>query len=190
MNRITRLAFTLLCVTGIGCGSSAPSTAPSANSGQAASAGQSASVGESSVASQKAAASATAATAIGAKCEKRPMKFDPTKIELSGAWLPNDGGIYYIRQLGKTIWWNGMSERDRPAAQLGRDWNNVARGEIKPDLTVQIEWSDVPRGEILGSGTMVWKIADDGTGNVNLVKLSEPTGTGFGGEAFVPCTPG
>lgn len=187
MNRVTRLAFTLVCVTGIGCGSSTPSTAPSANSGQAPSPGQSASASQSSIASQQASA---AATAVGARCEKRPMKFDPAKIELTGAWLPNDGGIYYIRQLGKTTWWNGMSERDRPAAQLGRDWNNVARGDIKADLTIQVEWSDVPRGGIMGFGTMLWKIADDGTGNVKLVKLSETSGEGFGGTEFVPCNPG
>ena len=186
MNRPTRLAFTLVCVTAIGCGSTTVSAAPSANAGPS----QGAVASQGAIASQKAAASPTAAIAVGAVCQKRPMKFDAAKIDLTGAWLPNDGGIYYIRQLGKTTWWNGMSERDLPAAQLGRDWNNVARGEIKPDLTIQVEWSDVPRGGVMGFGTMVWKIGDDGTGNVKLTKLSETSGEGFGGEEFVPCNPG
>src|SRR3954447_8851398 len=112
MYRFGRLALTLVCMTGIGCGSSTVSTAPSANSGQASSAAQSA------IASQKAAPTPAPVIVVGARCDRRPMKFDAAKIDLTGAWLPNDGGIYYIRQLGKTTWWNGMSQRDRPAAQL------------------------------------------------------------------------
>jgi hypothetical protein len=117
------------------------------------------------------------------------VKFDPAKIELTGAWLGDDAGIYYLRQIGKTLWWSGMSGQSGPAAALGREWNNVATGQIKADLTIELQWADVPRGEILGGGTLVWKVVDDGTGNAKLTKVSE-TGSGFGGGVFTPCAPG
>jgi hypothetical protein len=74
------------------------------------------------------------------------------KIDLTGAWAADDGGIYYVRQLGNVIWWNGMSQRDEPPGSLGRTWNNVGRGEIKDDLTIVAEWADVPRGMVDGQG--------------------------------------
>lgn len=81
-----------------------------------------------------------------------------------------------------------MSDRSQSPENLGRVWNNVARGEIS-GLTINVEWADVPRGEILGEGTLTLEIEDDGTGNVQIVKVSE-TGTGFGGMTWTPCTPG
>ena len=71
--------------------------------------------------------------------------------------------------------------------ELGGDWNNVATGPLKSDMTIAVNWADVPRGGVQGYGTMVWKVVDDGSGNAKLTKLSE-TGTGFGGENFTPCT--
>ena len=82
-----------------------------------------------------------------------------------------------------------MSELGGPAKDLGRDWSNVATGPVKADLTIPVQWADVPRGGILGYGTMVWKLTADGSGNAQLVKVSE-TGTGFGGSFFTPCAPG
>jgi hypothetical protein len=116
------------------------------------------------------------------------LKFDP-KVDLTGPWLGDDEGIYYLRQLGKTLWWSGMSGQPGRPQDLGRDWNNVATGQIADDLTIHLDWADVPRGQVMGNGTLVWKIEDDGTGNVRLSKVSE-TGTGFGGGRFTPCGPG
>jgi hypothetical protein len=121
-------------------------------------------------------------------CDKAPKRFDPKQIDLTGAWSGDDDGIYYLRQVGSVVWWNGMSGRADNPWNLGRDWNNVGRGEIK-ELNIAVEWADVPRGEILGNGTLSLKIADDGTGNVTIVKVSE-TGTGFGNNVWTPCTPG
>src|SRR5262245_28460578 len=115
--------------------------------------------------------------AVAAPCTTRPLKFDPKKFDLTGAWRGSDNGIYYLRQLGKALWWNGRSGKAGPPAQLGREWNNVASGQIKDDLTIALDWADVPRGQILGGGTLVWKIQDDGTGNIKLTKVSE-TGSG------------
>ena len=82
-----------------------------------------------------------------------------------------------------------MSGQAAPPETLGREWNNVAFGRIQDDLTIELPWADLPRGRILGNGTLVWEIVDDGTGNTKLTKVSE-TGAGFGGAEFTPCGPG
>ena len=132
---------------------------------------------------------ASATTTVAAPCAERELTFDPANMDLSGPWLANDDGIYYLRQIEDALWWNGMSGQSGPSETLGREWNNVAFGQIKDDLTIELQWADVPRGQILGSGTLVWEIVDDGTGNTRLTKVSE-TGSGFGGAEFTPCAPG
>lgn len=127
---------------------------------------------------------------VGAVCAPAPIKFDPkAAIELTGAWAGDDGGIYYVRQRGTVIWWNGMSGRDLPPVALGSDWNNVGRGEIKPDLTIASDWVDVPRGTIDGYGTVNFKIGPDSAGNIQITKTSE-TGTGRGDTVWTRCAPG
>jgi hypothetical protein len=133
--------------------------------------------------------SPTPTAEVAAECTRRDLKFDPAKIDLTGPWMGDDDGIYYLRQLGKNLWWSGMSNRQGLPRDLGRDWNNVASGQIKADLTIQLDWADVPRGQIMGHGTLTWKVVDDGTGNAKLTKITE-TGTGFGGSEFIPCSPG
>ena len=169
------------------CGSTA-SPSVSSSTGAASSAVPSA-VAPTATSSAAARPSPASSPSVAAACTRRNLKFDPAKIDLTGPWMGDDDGIYYLRQLDKTLWWSGMSERQGPPASLGRDWNNVATGQIKADLTIELTWADVPRGEIMGRGTLTWKVVDDGTGNVVLTKVSE-TGTGFGGSRFVPCSPG
>jgi hypothetical protein len=150
----------------------------------------SASVQASSVASASPtlAPSPSPSSSVAAACDKAPKAFNPNHVELTGAWAGDDGGIYYLRQVGTIVWWNGLSGRDGRPSDLGRDWNNVGRGEVD-GLTVNVEWADVPRGGILGDGTLKLTIEDDGTGNVRLVKTSE-TGGGFGNSLWTPCEPG
>lgn len=149
----------------------------------------------SSVATPASSRSASAPTpgpspVVAGVCTPSPIKFDPqATIDLSGAWAGDDGGIYYVRQRGTVIWWNGMSSRDGPPASLGFEWNNVGRGEIKSDLTIASDWVDVPRGGISGYGTVDFKIGPDSAGNVQITKTSE-TGTGRGDSVWTRCTPG
>jgi len=127
---------------------------------------------------------------VGGVCTPAPIKFDPkAKIDLTGAWAGDDDGIYYVRQRGNVIWWNGMSDRALPPEHLGRDWNNVGRGEIKKDLTIVSDWVDVPRGGIDGYGTVNFKIGPDSAGNLQITKTSE-TGTGRGDTVWTRCQPG
>jgi hypothetical protein len=123
---------------------------------------------------------------IGQACTFVSRPFDDSSIHLTGAWSANDEGVYYIRQHGSDIAWNGMSNRLRPAPELGRDWNNVAIGTLGSDGTIKVNWMDVPRGNILGGGTLTLRVQADRFGNLEIVKTSE-TGTGFGGERFQPC---
>ena len=119
-------------------------------------------------------------------CAFSSEPFDPDDVDINGAWAGDDGGIYYLRQVGSLVWWNGMSGRDGSPLELGRDWNNVARGEIN-GLQIEVEWSDVPRGEVFGHGTLGLEIQDDGTGNVQIVKVRDIEG--FGNEVWTPCSP-
>ena len=120
-------------------------------------------------------------------CVPAPTPFMKTGFDLTGAWAGDDGGIYYLRQLGSVVWWNGMAGRDRSPSDLGRDWNNVARGVIN-GLQIHVETSDVPRGGALFQSTLVLNIQDDGTGNIEIVKTREVEG-GFGNSVWTPCRP-
>jgi hypothetical protein len=120
-------------------------------------------------------------------CVPAPTPFKKSGFDLTGAWAGEDGGIYYLRQLGSVVWWNGMAGRDRSPSELGRDWNNVARGVIK-GLQIDVETSDVPRGGALFQSTLVLNIQDDGAGNIEIVKTREVEG-GFGNSVWTPCRP-
>lgn len=167
----------------VGCGAT---TSPSVASGPPA-ASASATAPKIS-ASPPPAATATASPVVAAVCTPTPIKFDAKVIDLTGAWAGDDGGIYYVRQRGTVVWWNGMSSRDGPPETLGRDWNNVGRGEIK-NLTIVADWVDVPRGGIDGYGIVDFKIGADAAGNIQLTKTRDE-GTGRGDTLWTRCEPG
>jgi RNA polymerase sigma-70 factor (ECF subfamily) len=125
---------------------------------------------------------------IAVDCGYPAAPFDSENVELTGAWAGDDGGIYYIRQDHKRVWWNGMSGRDAAPPELGNDWSNVGTGVIKDDLTIEATWADVPRGNILGSGTLTLQIEDNGAGDIRIRKVDE-TGSGFGNSMWTPCEP-
>jgi hypothetical protein len=94
---------------------------------------------------------------------------------LTGIWQANDGGTYYLRQIGNVLWWNGMS-----GGNDGRTFNNVFKGTITPTTnTIAGEWADVPRGTVMGYGTLSLKI----TSPTMLQKVSQ-TGSGFGAATW------
>jgi hypothetical protein len=122
-------------------------------------------------------------------CTPASIPFDADAIDLTGTWAGNDGGVYYVRQLDSIVWWNGMSSRDQPPEVLGKDWNNVGRGEIQEDLSIVSEWADVPRGGVGGSGTVTFQIGADTDGNLQITKTGG-TGSGRGDSLWTPCTLG
>ena len=79
--------------------------------------------------------------------------------DLTGTWGCNDGGTYFIRQVGNIIWWYGESAPPQSFAQtLATEpgWANVAYGAITGDNIV-VFWADVPKGSGLNSGSLALK---------------------------------
>lgn len=99
-----------------------------------------------------------------------------TPWDLTGVWDCDDGGTYYIRQYGNTVWWFG-----EPSNKPG-DWSNDARGAISED-TINLEWADVPKGRNLGEGTLVLHIES----NDRLTALQKTAG--FAGSVWTRRSP-
>jgi hypothetical protein len=97
----------------------------------------------------------------------------PTALQpdLTGVWSCDDGGTYYIRQSGDSVWWFGEPSTD-PVF-----WSNVANGTIK-GRTVSLVWSDVPKGCNLNKGTLILDIISKDS-----LLATEETG-GFGGSTW------
>lgn len=95
----------------------------------------------------------------------------PALINLTGIWNCDDGGRYYVRQLGTAVWWFGEQDPNYPS------WSNVMRGTISGNM-INAEWSDVPKGSVMQHGNLVISIAS----NNRLVAISK-TG-GFGGSVW------
>jgi hypothetical protein len=91
--------------------------------------------------------------------------------DLTGVWDCNDGGTYYIRQSGNTIWWFG-----EPSYEPG-GWSNDAKGVITAN-TIDLEWSDVPKGTNLNEGSLVLTIESN-----DRLTAQERT-EGFGGSIW------
>jgi hypothetical protein len=104
---------------------------------------------------------------------------------LSGTYMADDGGIYYVQQSGKTLWWAGMSlDRELPPDlqwHRGLSFTNVFSGTIGRRNIVTGGWSDVPRGTILSHGQLKLQVTASGAG-IEFVKVAA-TG-GFGGSKW------
>jgi hypothetical protein len=95
----------------------------------------------------------------------------PAQIDLTGVWNCDDGGIYYVRQLGTVVWWYGELDPNTP------NWSNVMKGIISGNM-IHADWSDVPKGSVMQNGNLVIQIAS----NSKLVAISK-TG-GFAGSVW------
>jgi hypothetical protein len=91
-------------------------------------------------------------------------------VDLTGRWQCDDGGIYYIRQVGTEVFWYGESP-DR------KTWSNVYHGFIQGNSIVG-SWVDVPKGDIRQAGEM-----DLNIDAANRLSATRKTG-GFGGSSW------
>ena len=91
--------------------------------------------------------------------------------QLTGRWSCNDGGTYFIRQIGAEVWWYGAS-RDG-----GATWTNVFHGHLSGNQ-VRGRWADVPQGRIRNYGEMAFEII-----GANKFRAIRKTG-GFGGSEW------
>jgi hypothetical protein len=70
--------------------------------------------------------------------------------DLTGVWAATDVGTYYVRQVGNTVWWLGLSrDRGRTFANAfhGSILSKGADGEPLARPIIQGDWADVPIGE-------------------------------------------
>lgn len=91
--------------------------------------------------------------------------------DMTGVWLCDDRGVYYIRQIRDTVWWYG----ENSATNTG--WSNVAYGEIIGNQ-IHLDWADVPKGSIMGKGKLILEIGNAG----QTLRALRKTGSGFGGS--------
>jgi hypothetical protein len=75
---------------------------------------------------------------------------------LTGTWQGvEDGGIYYLRSIGRELWWYGEKSPRGPV------WSNVALGSIIGD-NLNLRWFDVPKGQTSSQGTLSLKVDNNG----------------------------
>jgi hypothetical protein len=67
--------------------------------------------------------------------------------DLTGTWQGNDGGTYYLRQVGNTLYWYGEPSSNHP------NWSNVYQGRIHSNR-INGSWADVPKGHIMNHGNL------------------------------------
>lgn len=78
-------------------------------------------------------------------------------LNLTGTWKADDGGTYYIRNVGNDVWWLGISGNDD-----GRTFSNVLKGYINQNnKTITAAWADIPRGTNGYYGTLTLSIDSD-----------------------------
>jgi len=104
----------------------------------------------------------------------------PVTVNLSGTWTANDGGTYWVRQIGSCLWWTGFSGPVNTVT-MGRTFANAFLGTVTSKF-VSGSWADVPRGGTTGSGTLILGFSVSGTSG-RLYKISG-TGSAFGGSVW------
>src|SRR5205823_5812635 len=95
----------------------------------------------------------------GSYCDNVSVRscYPVSYADITGVWRGDDGGMYYIRQVGSEIWWLGMSTRSSSGYLdffKGLDFTNVFHGTISGQR-ISGEWADVSRGTARSSGTLV-----------------------------------
>jgi hypothetical protein len=67
------------------------------------------------------------------------------QYDLTGIWRCNDGGTYYLRQLGNHLWWYGEASNGQ--------WSNIFHGALDGDW-LEGFWLDVPKGRDRDNGAL------------------------------------
>ncbi len=93
-----------------------------------------------------------------------------TKEGITGMWNCNDGGTYYMRQIGNKVIWFGEKYNGGNI-----DFSNVAFGTKTGNL-IHVDWADVPKGRTLGRGSLILRM----DGNI----ITKTSGSGFNGSRW------
>jgi len=99
-------------------------------------------------------------TAVSASPTAKPTSADHSFLiaqasSLNGVWNCNDGGVYFVRQVGNEVWWYGQS------SDGGATWSNVFHGVMRGNQ-IDGRWADVPKGSIRGYGEMTLAVLNAG----------------------------
>src|ERR1043166_1001240 len=73
--------------------------------------------------------------------------------ELNGYYEGDDGGAYFIRQIGEKVYWLGEDPNG--------GWANILIGTVTGNK-ITAKFFDVPKGKTKGMGEITWEIQDDG----------------------------
>ena len=98
--------------------------------------------------------------------------FSAAQPDVHGVWHCDDGGLYFVRQIGPDVLWYGEGPSDRPF------FANVAHGQMSEDGSIRLMWADVPKGVTGACGALQLRIT--GGGALEAVRV---TG-GFGGRRW------
>ena len=71
---------------------------------------------------------------------------------LTGAWAATDVGTYYVRLVGNTVWWLGLS-RDR-GLTFASVFQGTIHSSVPGDWTIAGDSADISLGAVLSGGTM------------------------------------
>jgi microsomal dipeptidase-like Zn-dependent dipeptidase len=93
---------------------------------------------------------ATAVWRGSQKAEAAPPPPAPLVAELNGYYKADDGGAYFLRQIGAKLYWF--------AEHPNGSYANVFRGEIKGNQVAGDFW-DVPKGKAQGAGQVTFTIS-------------------------------
>ena len=112
------------------------------------------------------------------------------RLHLSGRWLANDGGSYFLSQRRSCLFWMGQS----PPADgypAGAVWTNVFSGRIVSSFVIAGPWTDVPAvtGASADGGELTLGIEFFELNGVTwpaLAMQSQEPQSVFGGSAWQP----
>jgi hypothetical protein len=102
---------------------------------------------------------------------------DGQLLDLSGVWSGNDGGLYYIKQIGSCIWWSGMSNFTDQGQYPGQEWIMAFRGTMDADGIISGDFVDV-KSSNPGSGTITIEPRIDQVNGKGVVQLYRKAATG------------
>lgn len=92
------------------------------------------------------------------------------RYDLTGVWSCDDGGSYYVRQLGGNVWWYGESSNGR--------WSNIFHGAMNGDWVDGL-WLDVPKGRDRNNGAIRLRVDSR-----DEFHREQNTGDDFGGSRW------
>jgi hypothetical protein len=116
--------------------------------------------------------------------------------DLTGRWAADDGSVYYVTQLGDTVWWAGFDpDPFSPVAsksnsfQRGLTSTQVFRGTLSGDL-LSGDWAEVPRqsDSSLHQGTAILLLHRDSIGDVVRLQTQSATG-GLAAKSWTRSSP-